>query len=327
MDIFRFINSDDIREHLREIRYEFSPLEMAWIVSQCFSATLQEKYDAWEEIINTMDDTPLPSGIKIEGINSLHKLLTAYMELTNKRLEEFESNAPDSIYQYKTYYRNDGVWCDGNAIQSSLDGCWEKINEEKDENIIIISIWKEQINTGERKIEVEYDKDNQIMSVNTVSTGFPDEENALLWAFDDMWFGFPVPFKKGDVLLEKLPDRPYGNLDRGPIAIVGVANVDDEYERVITKDVSDMNVYGYWLNENGTVYYEVSSWNYMDYEYYKGPYEGKYRFLKALGNHLKGDVNLEMLLCAYRKCLLDEAADDIMLRSWFGDWQKEQAGL
>lgn len=32
MDIFRFINSKDIREHIRSIRYEFNSLEAAWLI-------------------------------------------------------------------------------------------------------------------------------------------------------------------------------------------------------------------------------------------------------------------------------------------------------
>ena len=33
MNIYKFINSDDIMEHLKKINYEFSPMEMAWLIA------------------------------------------------------------------------------------------------------------------------------------------------------------------------------------------------------------------------------------------------------------------------------------------------------
>lgn len=43
MDILRFVNSKDIREHLGNINYEFNSLEAAWLIYQCHDATIDEK--------------------------------------------------------------------------------------------------------------------------------------------------------------------------------------------------------------------------------------------------------------------------------------------
>ena len=59
MDLFRFIDSKDIREHLRQIGYSFIAPEAAFLVWQCRSATLKEKITAWREIIETMPDCSL----------------------------------------------------------------------------------------------------------------------------------------------------------------------------------------------------------------------------------------------------------------------------
>ena len=42
MDLFRFIDSKDIREHLRQIGYSFTAPEAAFLVWQCRNATLKE---------------------------------------------------------------------------------------------------------------------------------------------------------------------------------------------------------------------------------------------------------------------------------------------
>ena len=40
MDILRFVNSKDIKRHLKEADYKFTPLEAAWLVYQCQDATV-----------------------------------------------------------------------------------------------------------------------------------------------------------------------------------------------------------------------------------------------------------------------------------------------
>ena len=43
MDILKFINSNAVRNHLREINYEFSPVEFAFIVWQSEYCSMDEK--------------------------------------------------------------------------------------------------------------------------------------------------------------------------------------------------------------------------------------------------------------------------------------------
>ena len=54
MDVLKFVNSKDIRKHLQDIGYECSPLEAAWLIYQCRSATVEEKHAAWDDLIETM---------------------------------------------------------------------------------------------------------------------------------------------------------------------------------------------------------------------------------------------------------------------------------
>ena len=83
-------------------------------------------------------------------------------------------------------------------------------------------------------------------------------------------------------------------------------------------DSSDLNGYGYFLNPEGTIYQEVMM-NYMDLEYYEGPYNRheNERILPALSKYIKGEIELDFFLCAYRRVLLDIATNDVMLWSWY----------
>ena len=42
MDIYRFIDSRDMREHLQKLNYAFTPPEAAFLVYRCKAATLEE---------------------------------------------------------------------------------------------------------------------------------------------------------------------------------------------------------------------------------------------------------------------------------------------
>ena len=62
MNVLKFVNSKDIRKHLRNIGYECSPLEAAWLIYQCRSATVEEKHAAWDKLIETMPDCEVRRG-------------------------------------------------------------------------------------------------------------------------------------------------------------------------------------------------------------------------------------------------------------------------
>ena len=58
MDFLKFINSNAVRNHLQELEYQPTAMEAAWLVYQCETLSQEEKYAAWQEIIDTMPDCP-----------------------------------------------------------------------------------------------------------------------------------------------------------------------------------------------------------------------------------------------------------------------------
>lgn len=62
-------------------------------------------------------------------------------------------------------------------------------------------------------------------------------------------------------------------------------------------------------------------------EYYTGSYKLNERILPVLSKFMKGEIEVDLLLCAYRKILLDVAAADIMLKSWYSDEVLKELGL
>lgn len=80
MNILNFINSKDIREHLKAINYAFNSLEAAWLIYQCRNATIKEKHAAWRELIRTMPDCKIPERMNTNPHDSLHNYLRKYID-------------------------------------------------------------------------------------------------------------------------------------------------------------------------------------------------------------------------------------------------------
>ena len=99
MNVYRFINSKDIREHLETIKYPFGSLEAAWIIYQCRFASLEEKHAAWRELIRTMPDCAIEERPNTEAHDSLHRFLAAYMKRETKLLHVFCEN-DGGIYRW-----------------------------------------------------------------------------------------------------------------------------------------------------------------------------------------------------------------------------------
>ena len=87
MNIYRFIQSKSVREYLEKINYTFSSLEIAYIIWQCPDATLTERFDAWQEIIDTMPDASLPDSMEIScfGVRVSQLSLILYQKIKRQR--------------------------------------------------------------------------------------------------------------------------------------------------------------------------------------------------------------------------------------------------
>ena len=138
MDLFRFIDSKDIREHLRQIGYPFTAPEAAFLVWQCRNATLKEKFAAWREIIETMPDCSLTRR-KEEPIGNCHDFLRRHIASQETLLKEFPSGK-NCVYRYEIHglqrwnWPQDDGWRGGgeyfNNFDTCLSHCLQRLNED-----------------------------------------------------------------------------------------------------------------------------------------------------------------------------------------------------
>ena len=310
MDIFRFINSKDIREHLRSIGYEFNSLEAAWLIYQCHDATIDEKHKAWNELIETMPDCPIEKRLNTVAQDSLHAFLRQYIELEDRYLNEFcdERHADtfndDKPFVYKIkYIYEDGTENGWDTVFSCLNALYESIMEPE-EDVTSIQCTKMQIDRLDSRQIAYLNPSFEFLRLDPGRIDSDKEWDLFGGVFDGLWFEFPTPFQKGDIVWN--PDQPEG-FCAGPFVITGVCLDDIESDKTkenIRKDgdSSDMCAGGFFLNEDGSIYGECMS-NYMDLEFYNKELTGSNRTLTALSNFLKDEIDPALFARAYHQII------------------------
>ena len=340
MDVLDFINSTDIKNYLKEKGYKCNALEASWLVYHSRIHTLEEKMQAWNWITTNMEDCEVPERINCSYRKSLHETLGLYMDMLNRKITRFNEEGVNVAYSYKYLWNGDPDWTEGKHLYSSPDKCWTGIEEDLDgdemDGLTEIQITRKVIDDEDAAITVAFSGRKEILDVLFPTAQNEEEEELSTFFFNGMWFDFPVPFEKGDVVVRFDEDKyPHHRLETGPFVLDGItpwyiAGLDDERRKRYTEgrngDESDMNAWGYFQDEDGRIYSEIM-FNYMDLERYKGPFDGKHRLLKALSNYVKGNIGVDLLLTAYRKVIIDEFADDVMLRSWYTDEGLTLAGM
>lgn len=321
MDICSYINSKPIREYLKDINYDFNSKEAAWLIWQCFSIPLEEKHKAWKQLIQEMPDFDLGERFSYLPGNSLYELIRRSIKHDEECLKIFEKKEAGAVYRYRFYCFGNHSWCeDYEGVYSSLEECWNEIEEDMDLNIEVVEIRKQYISTNSM-IEVRYEPRNR--TVLDIYSNYNDDvnENKIDDSFTEMWFNFPVPFEKGDILVPVHKTGPnYLWSEWGPFVMDSITpwekELNERMKNEIWGDSSDMLAWGYFQDPDGRIYHEGTH-DYMNLDYYKGPFNGPRRLLIALSNFVKGKIRLELLLTAYRKIIIDEFCDDVMLRSWY----------
>lgn len=325
MDITDYINSRDIRDYHRTIGYEYNSLEAAWIVYRCYHATLDEKEKAWKWIINNLPDREISNCRHAEDFagKTVHQLISEYIDMLDRFLEEFESEYIGWYFTYKCYSKCDNgeyTSFEHEGCYSTYDSCLlHALNNEDPEETKLLVINRGKTDIGEslgNNGNIFINLHGQIMDITPSFEGEEEDRYLdLIYFFNDLWFDFPVPFKRGDIvfILDELhgKNRPIVLTD---IIIPPGRNPEEyrKYRKNSPGDTSDMNIWGYaadieWADGYHGVYNDVW-WNYMDVEYYREELKGYNRLLKPISNWFKGELaeELDLLLAGYHHIMMEE---------------------
>lgn len=327
---FYYINSRDIRAHLRSLNYEFSSLEIAWLIWQSKDTSLGDRHRAWLKLIETMPDCSIEERLNTLPQESLHAFLKKLIDVEKRLLNLFEHSRDEAVYSFR--YREPGErhWNECETLFYGRDcsawvNCLGAIAEQVEiaDRIIVRKRW---LNGTHRDIKIEMDGLRRICKV--VSNEVTDEEYPYLCeGLDGLWFDFPTPFRIGDIVV----DCRRTALDHDDDMLSPFVYDDSALPETARKNLLkngcnlDMTAYGLFQDMTSGELYSECMHGYMNLEYYHGELKGKQRVLKATSNYLKGEISIELYSHAYRK-ILDE--ENIKHRyCWYTEEGQKLAGL
>lgn len=333
MDFTQFINSKDIAEHLKNIDYQFSTAEAAFLVYQSHRATLDEKISAWEYIIDHMPDCSMEERLNMQAIDSFHAFLHKYIDLQKKKIQSFYS-ADGYIYTLSYTYQvkeNDNGWLEYDSEDvdsvcfSSVESCIKYVRQEFNHNEYLVDEKISRIRIDKRPIDIEkgvldsleMNKKFEILSIDML--GMDDEDLETDITFDGMWFAFPTPFKRGDILVHTSRGEDIFVLDQlqtwdtemcmqQNVEWTMKKSADEIVERLKKNgDISDMCGIGYSIMDDGKIW-DDHFFDYLSFEKYTKSLQGEYRILKLLSLFLRKEINIKCFTDAYKTILVEEKA-------------------
>lgn len=295
MNVLKFVNSKDIRKHLRNIGYECSPLEAAWLIYQCRSATVEEKHAAWDKLIETMADCEVRRGRGGIDLPSLHAYLREYMRLENERIRSFcedtvSVNGRPYVYRVKYSYREECGYSDrysySDTLYSSYPAALAAVEVYDDQDAVIIQ--KFELDGEQRCQELYLSTELKMMQIDSAATPLGEAEPVVDDVFEWLWFDFPTPFVKGDIVYDPCCTR-LGPLCSGPFVMSdeGALGRLTEQRKAWLKesgDTTDMCTGGYFQDEDGGLYYPPRCWHSWSREGNQDAYGRFLRFPSSSGS-------------------------------------------
>lgn len=314
MDIFRFIDSADIRRYLAEIQYRFSTEEKMFLIWYCKAATLNEKIAAWQEIVGDVPSCPWDYAWDIR------ERVAAYIELQEKMLGQFQA-AGSCVYQYRLTTAAEET--DSGSVYRSYEDCLTAAKiAARTVGCCRLEIRKEPLDAAEHSRRIDtclFNQDGEIMQINCLPTDAEDMMTYLL--FEEMWFAFPTPFHSGDIVCSRFsPNEPFVLTDMVTWGSERMMKElpPSEYDRQMLNcadwtvdrlleqgDSRIMGAFGYRAEGSSIRREKTPICDYLDLEYYRRPLDPSHKVLQPVSSYLKGNCGIKFLLNAY--CLLRQS--------------------
>lgn len=316
-DIFEFLDSRSIKEHLQRINYELTTPVAAFIVNCSHKATLQQKLEGWQKIIDNMPNCAMSRRNDTVNIPDFHAFLRNVIRQEQRKLAHFKRTDGQSLYFFDDYSwdrRGQGGCLYGpySSYQKCFDATWKELDGDDPK---AIRITRRPIDPDEDHYAddmVLLNANGEVMSCDYRSKSEWDEAGTAS-DFEDMWFDIPTPFYAGDIVCNlQRPDEPMVLFD---LQTWGSERVDKELassvykERLVQKadkllrwhrydgDTSDMYAYGCQVSSalHFPFYIGEPEGFLLDIDYYRKPLKSEERILYGVRAYVKGDLAVDSL--------------------------------
>jgi hypothetical protein len=334
MDIYDYINSCDVAAYCRELNHAWNTFDMAVIIGISNKSTA-EKHKAWRELISDYPDMPTPTGYHHESYPSLHTKLAEAIEYEelyyNRTFELFKTAEQGAVYVYAViwgkYTGGSTGEADGKTIFTTFESAFADVKNCYDENdevrrVKITKCFLDDVDSAKGKITAYFDYGGNLIDIDIIASAelrsqwFPDvSDNASRLFRDDFYVIIPIPFKRGDILTYAC-DPKYRSVTESDKGIIFVLDSIDHHDprhferrKRYEGDRSDMNAWGFFVDDNGVLYGE-HAYCYDCLEYYRGKLEDKERLLHYVNLYIRGEIHLPNLMAMQCRIMLQHQLDN-----------------
>ena len=225
MDVYRFINSKNVAEHLYAVGHEFTAYEAAYFVEHCIDATLCEKISAWNEIAEAMPDCPAAWDHNFSQYKSTRAFLREYIKLQQRMLDEFVDGS-GSVYIVRKMRRAKNaeeiargcgdLWIDEQPYPySAFAKCVDHLRAMcagDDEKFDQYTISRVKIDIDEELYSMDNNQiilDGDFQPLKVLVGGLNEHDEDLLRGLRSTFIEMPVPFMRGDIVIDRAACNPH----------------------------------------------------------------------------------------------------------------------
>lgn len=181
--LIKYINIPYIRTYYEScVNYDFSTLEAAYLIRHAQGLTLQERFDAWAELMDTLSDEVMPPLAAVTGKRTVFEFLKAYMRSINEDIKEFCRFDPEYVY-------TTSASC---CVFTSFEKAMEFEKDRKKDELMIYKMKPDKRPIG----QLVFDRENRLINTHT----YDSDTESYRESFWNMWFDFPTAYKPGDLI-------------------------------------------------------------------------------------------------------------------------------
>ncbi len=303
LDDYDLINSKAIGDHCRNIGHKFNTEELAILVYRNNKMDIKEKIAKYQDLIDNYQDMEVIEGINCKHYDSVKVMIQNEIDRIRciyDNLVKFEEKCVYILETYSKHYSflNKVIEYSNNTYKDVYAKIECLIKE--DNEIDFFTITKRCLYTDE-EISADYVVINQQIKLIEIN-----KNNNDLCDIRDLFINLPVPFKKGDILINEMMLKYFEN----PIFVLDDLTIWDKkaIQNSNIRNLGEISMTGmcYYLPENDAELTYGTLWDYDCFEYYDGTLEGNNRILKLVSNYIKGKIkNLELFINTYEYFKMD----------------------
>lgn len=320
MNVYEWLESPDVREYLENIHYEFTLPEAFYVIRENEQRALEEKFAAWEELLDVMPDCPFSiesdniaewkealgavpgwsfsiesdGGGKVETA-SFHMAVREFIGYQKGLLEEAFRKDGAGAY---------GAWDvkDGKKVSlSEYLANWQDLDRTLDYNRVetwpLGTEWKENQNG----LRIWVNRKKQVTEIRVEKRGKLGYKEYESHPLQEYQLPLPTPFCRGDIV-----DNGHGY----PMVLDSIAGWSKEKllgNGLFPQREDEKKSIGYELFDPRDDYDDILnlincseiSVAPIRMQYYRKPLKGSKQVLRAVSSYLKGNLELGQMCMAY----------------------------